>query len=75
MKRKEFENYKWYEVTDETYWVDDNPEFPECITIVSQKTPDRESYADKVLTQYECPYGWGTMAKYEDFYFMIIELP
>ena len=23
MKRKDYENYKWYPVTDETYWVEE----------------------------------------------------
>ena len=38
MKRKDYQNYIWYPVTDETYWAEDYPEeFPNCQTIVCQK--------------------------------------
>ena len=35
MKRKDYENYKWYPLTDNEYWVEEMPyEFPNCVTIV-----------------------------------------
>lgn len=35
MKRKDYKNYKWYPVTDETYWAEEYcDEFPNCKTIV-----------------------------------------
>lgn len=76
MKRSEYKNYTWYQVTDENYWVNDEKEFPYCQTIVAQMAkPGYSVYIDNILTIENCPYGWGTMAKAENFYFMIIELP
>lgn len=72
MKREDYENYKWYPVTDETYWVEDYPyEFPYCQTIVWNKPDTGENYS--IQTQSTAYLGWGTMAKSEDWYFMIIE--
>ena len=35
MKRKDYENYKWYPLTDEEYWIEEmQNEFPNCVTIV-----------------------------------------
>lgn len=74
MLRKDYENYKWYPVTDETYYVEDYPdEFPNCITVISSPN---ENYAKSVLTRNTVYLGWGTMAKQEgDWFFMIIEKP
>ena len=36
MKRENYENYKWYPVTDNEYWVEENQEeFPNCNTIIN----------------------------------------
>ena len=71
MKRTEYENYKWYDVTDENYWVEEYPEeFPNCVTIVHHP----EYTEDNILTKNNAYLGWGTMAKYEGWKFMIIEL-
>lgn len=66
MKREDYENFKWYKVTNETYWVEDYPdEFPGCQTIVCSE--------NKLYTQMASYLGWGTMAKCGDWYFMIIK--
>lgn len=76
MKRSDYENYKWYPVTDEAYWVDDDEEeFPNCQTIV-RDTSAVIYYSEKpsILTMNHCYLGWGTMAKSPEYYsFMIIE--
>jgi len=71
MKRKDYQNYVWYPVTDETYWVNEYPEeFPNCETILCWK-PNEEDCI--IYTKSSAYMGWGTMAKYGDWYFMIIE--
>jgi len=74
MKRKDYKNYVWYDVTDETYWVEEFPEeFPNCQTIVCCK----EYINEGIYTQQSIFLGWGTMAKQVEFgwKFMIIEKP
>ena len=74
MKRKDFQNYIWYPVTDETYWVEEYPEeFPNCQTIVICTDP--YLFAGGILTRSNCFIGWGTMSKYHKWKFMIIEKP
>ena len=69
MKRKDYENFKWYPLTDEEYWVESyESEFPGCITIVYH--PDYGFYKLE-----NCYLGWGTMAKQGDWKFIIIEKP
>ncbi len=77
MKRENYKNNVWYPLTDETYWAQEYPEeFPYCQTVVAQKAmKGYEVYVDNMMTWETCPYGWGTMAKAENFFFMIIELP
>ena len=73
MKRSDYKNYVWYPLTDDEYWVEDFPdEFPNCITLVCCTCPD---ICSSVLTQRHAYLGWGTMAKREEWKFMIIELP
>ena len=77
MKRKDYELYKWYQVTDETYWVqnlDDETkgEFIGCVTIVRDKNNLFNGWP-YIMTQQNCHIGWGTMAKYGNYEFMIIE--
>ena len=71
MKREDYENFKWYFVTDETFWVEQFPdEFPKCRTVVRPS----KSNSIEIYTQLDCYIGWGTMAKQENWYFMIIDL-
>ena len=73
MKRENYENYKWYPLTDNEYWVEEMAdEFPNCNTIVY--CPDSR-WPDDIKTYQSCSIGWGTMAKSEEYYFMIIEKP
>lgn len=58
-----YELFKWYPVTDEAYWIDDE----NVATII--KSP----YDRNILTHDNCPYGWGTMVKTKGFYFMNID--
>ena len=68
MKRSDYQNNVWYDLVDEAYWVEEYPdEFPNCFTIVSD--------GEYVYTKERCYLGWGTMAKWGDFKFMIIEKP
>lgn len=51
MKRKDYENYKWYPVTDKTYWVDNYcDEFPNCKTIVRDTTGVKYDMPVQILT-------------------------
>lgn len=71
MKRKNYENYKWYPLTDNEYWVEEMPdEFPNCVTIVYNP---QNRWSNEVKTHQSCSRGWGTMAKSGEYYFMIIE--
>lgn len=73
MKRKDYQLYKWYSVTDETYWVEEYPkEFPNCETIICCTRPD---ICESILTRAHAYIGWGTMAKYGEWKFMIVEKP
>lgn len=73
MKRSDYKNYVWYPIKDEgDYWVEDFPnEFPKCNTIVRCRAP-YNNYPE-VETRENCKTGWGTMAKYGCFDFMIID--
>ena len=69
MKRKDYNNYQWYPVTDGTFWIEEYAdEFPNCSTIVSTN----KSYP---FTRTSTYLGWGSMAKQGIWYFMIIEQP
>lgn len=73
MKRKDYENYVWYPLTDAEYWVEEYPdEFPNCQTIICCTLPE---ICSSILTQHESYMSWSTMAKYEEWKFMIIEKP
>lgn len=73
MKREDYKNYIWYPITDETYWVEDYPkEFPNCQTIICCTRPDIDA---NIRTRHTAYIGWGTMAKYNEWMFMIIEQP
>lgn len=76
MKRSDYKNFQWYPVTDEEYWVEEFPEeFPDCITLVINNDTDLEgnpkTYSYLMDT---CYLGWGTMAKYGGWKFMIIPI-
>lgn len=73
MRRKDYKNFTWYPVTDDTYWVEEYPdEFPNCQTIVYCTNPD---ICSAIYTQRDVYLGWGTMAKYGEWMFMIVPLP
>ena len=73
MKRENYKNYKWYPVTDDEYWVEENQEeFPNCNTIINYV---KSRWSHDIKTYQSCSLGWGTMAKTEGYYFMIIEKP
>ena len=73
MKRKDYENYKWYPLTDEEYLVEEMPyEFPNCVTIVYNTQNRLENNID-IKTYQNCSRGWGAMAKQGTYKFMIIE--
>lgn len=73
MKRKDYENNKWYPLTDEEYWVEEIPlEFTKCSTIVYNS---KSRWDNDIKTHQSCSRGWGTMAKSGEYYFMIIEKP
>ena len=73
MKRQDYQNYIWYPVTDETYWVEEYPnEFPGCQTIVRDKSCTFGGLPH-IMTQSKCQLGWGTMSKSDYFEFMIID--
>ena len=73
MKRSDYKNYVWYPIKNEgDYWVEKFPnEFPNCNTIVRCRAP-YNNYPE-VETRENCKTGWGTMAKYGCFDFMIID--
>ena len=73
MKRKDYQNYVWYELTDDEYWTEEYPdEFPGCQTIICCTRPE---ICENILTQNTAFLGWGTMAKCGEWKFMIIEKP
>lgn len=67
MKREDYKNFVWYPVTDDTYWVEDEPEFDNCFTIVKRVDEPMVYTRDNIFL------GWGTMAKFGCWLFMIIE--
>ena len=73
MKRKDYENNKWYKITDDNFWVEDlEDEFPGCFTVVC----DFNAYDEPFICTRDSSYaGWGTLAKYGKAMFMIVELP
>lgn len=73
MNKEDFELNVWYPITDETYWVEDCPdEFPDCQTIICCTDKDLD---DTIRTRRTAYMGWGTMAKDENYMFMIIKKP
>lgn len=74
MKRTDYLNFKWYPLTDKEYWVDDDDEFPNCQTIVVDMSNTFNGH-HQIMTYSQAYLGWGTMAKYGTFKFMIIEEP
>jgi hypothetical protein len=73
MKREDYKNYEWYDVTDDTYWTEELPEeFPNTFTIVCEE----DIYGNKnIYTYSSCFIGWGSMAKFGGFKFMICQKP
>jgi len=73
MTKEDYKLYKWYPVTDDTYWAEDYPEeFPNCQTIVCCTRPEIDNTLRTMSTSF---LGWGTMAKYGEWQFMIVEKP
>ena len=73
MRRSDYKNYVWYPLTDEEYWAEEYPEeFPNCQTIICCIRSDIDN---TIRTQSTSYIGWGTMAKYGEWKFMIIEKP
>ncbi len=73
MKRSDYQNNVWYPLTDKEYWVEEFPEeFPNCSTIVYNQ---KNRFDNDIKTYQSCSRGWGTMAKSEEYYFMIITKP
>jgi hypothetical protein len=73
MKRSDYENNKWYPLTENEYWVEDYPdEFPNCHTVVHNAN---QYYKSGITTSQFCTLGWSTMAKSGGYFFMIIEEP
>lgn len=71
MRRKDYENYVWYDVTEETYWVEEYPdEFPNCITLVYNP-----NYYGEPQNIRDSTFGWGTMVKQGEWKFIIIQKP
>lgn len=65
------ELYKWHPIVDEgEYWTDYDMGFYEGIPKIATIITD----GDYIWTYSECPYGWGTMAKFGDFKYMRIKL-
>ena len=77
MNRKDYELYKWYQLTDDEYWVDVGvlqELFPDCQTIVCD-TKQILCVKHCIMTYDDCHIGWGTMAKQGTYKFMIVEKP
>lgn len=76
MKKENYKLNTWYPLTDNEYWVEQGyeDEFPNCQTVV-YCTQQIEDIKHHIMTYHNCNIGWGTMAKYGDWKFMIIELP
>lgn len=76
MKRENYENYKWYPLTDNEYWIELGclDEFPNCQIIVCD-TFQMKGIRHDIMTYHDCPFGWSTMAKSGTYMFMIIEKP
>lgn len=76
MNKKDYELYKWYQLTDDEYWVDYDyqNEFPNCQTIICD-TQHIDGIKNCIMTYHNCTVGWGTMAKRGTFKFMIVEKP
>ena len=73
MKRKDYKNFVWYPVTDETYWVEDYPEeFPGCQTIIRDKNCTFRGIP-RIMIQDKSYLSWSTMSKSDNFEFMIID--
>lgn len=73
MTNKEYKKNVWYDVVDEAYWAEEYPdEFPNCFSIICETN----SYGKQnIYTRSNCNIGWGTMAKRDNYKFMIIEKP
>ena len=73
MKRENYENNRWYLLTNNECWVEDLPkEFPNCMTLIYNKNA---RFGDYVRSYNSSSLTWETMASYNSYYFMIIEKP
>lgn len=73
MKRENYENYKWYPLTNNECWVEDLPEeFPNCLTLIYNIN---SRFGDYIRCYSTSSLSWESMASYGTYYFMIIEKP
>ena len=71
MRRSDYKNFEWYDVTDDAYWVEEyRDEFPNCCTMVYNP-----NYCCVPKMNGECMFGCGTMVKQGGWKFIIIEKP
>ena len=73
MKRENYENNRWYPLTNNECWVEDLPEeFPNYMTLIYNKN---HLLGDCLRGYTYSALSWETMASYNSYYFMIIEKP
>jgi hypothetical protein len=80
-EEKKIVTNKWFNCTEDDYWVEDNPELNDkYITLVCGVSDSYDDKEDKTITEQffylhdNCPYGWGTLVKSGAKY-MVIEKP
>ena len=71
----------WIDCSEDNYWVEDNPELSDnyatvvCVALESYDDQNEATdIARNIYLHDNCPYSWGTLAKYGAKY-MIIEKP
>ena len=72
---------KWFECTEENYWVEEEPEQKDkyvtlvCMTIESYDDKNDQTIAEQYIYLYEnCPYSWNILANSGAKY-MVVEKP
>ena len=72
---------KWFECTEDNYWVEEEPEQKDkyvtfvCITIESYDDKNDQTIAEQYIYLYEnCPYSWNILANSGAKY-MVVEKP
>lgn len=72
---------KWFECTEENYWVEEEPEQKDkyvtlvCMTIESYDDKNGQTIAEQYIYLYEnCPYSWNILANSGAKY-MVVEKP